>query len=322
VRQTGRSSARPSRPSNRRGRRHDHDRLSPEPAHCTCRLRIVIYLPHSAISRYAKIWLGKGIGGVIVLLGGMPRSGSTFSFNVVREVLRARGTIHQEARGDVPGAVHRSNGARHVLVKAHELDEPSMELAQAGAMRIIFTVRRVEDAIASWINTFEAIPEATLIEIMRRWLHMFAELRHQALVVSYEQIDRRPWLAAWRIARRVCPDIGPMEVRRIARRLDKAAVKRQTDCMQLGSGKHDLGWTYYDTETFLHRRHISDVRSRSAEERLPEKHLARIRDSLASDIAAAGLEPAAGIGRRHRAPAAGSYRATVDDSLAVPSAVK
>lgn len=33
----------------------------------------------------------------IVFIAGMPRSGSTFSFNVARDVLRARGSVYQEA---------------------------------------------------------------------------------------------------------------------------------------------------------------------------------------------------------------------------------
>jgi hypothetical protein len=63
---------------------------------------------------------------VIILIAGMPRSGSTFSFNVVREVLSARGSIYQEACEDVVGVVGRSGGADHVLVKTHNLDEPSL----------------------------------------------------------------------------------------------------------------------------------------------------------------------------------------------------
>ena len=29
---------------------------------------------------------------------------------------------------------------------------------------------------------------------------------------SYEQIDRRPWVAVWRIARAICPIVYPSEV--------------------------------------------------------------------------------------------------------------
>src|ERR1700728_1375490 len=114
---------------------------------------------------------------MIVLIAGMPRSGSTFSFNVAREVLRARGSTHQSVDEDVIGPVCRSGGTSHVLVKGHNLDEPSLALARAGAMRIIMTVRRVEDALASWFIAFDAIPEDQSLQMMRNWLKLFAQLR-------------------------------------------------------------------------------------------------------------------------------------------------
>lgn len=226
---------------------------------------------------------------MIVLLVGMPRSGSTFSFNVVREVLRRRGRVHQEACEDIIGAVHRSNGANDVLIKAHKLDATSMELAEAGAMRIIMTVRRVEDAMASWLEAFDAIPEETAIQIMRDWLQLFRHLRSRALIVSYEEIDRRPWLATWRIARAVCPTIGPVEVLKIARRFSKAAVKRQTDQLAPDASEvTDIGFSYFDSATFFHRRHVASLVSRPAEERLPHERLARIQEALAEDMKATG----------------------------------
>jgi hypothetical protein len=226
---------------------------------------------------------------MIVLIAGMPRSGSTFSFNVAREVLRARGTIYQEPVGDVIGAVSRSGGASHVLVKEHNLDEPSLALARAGAMRIIMTVRRVEDALASWFTAFDAIPEDQSLQIMRNWLKLFAQLRAHSLIVPYEQIDRYPWIATWRIARFLCP-VGPAEVIAIARRYRKAEVKRRAEELRVGdAGIIDAGFSHYDQQTFFHRRHVAALQSRSAEQVLSEEALARIRETLASDIAAADL---------------------------------
>ena len=227
---------------------------------------------------------------MIVLIAGMPRSGSTFSFNVARDVLGARGTVYQEATADIAGAINRSKGARYVLLKSHALDAPSMGMARTGAIPIIITIRRVEDAIASWITTFETHPEDMAIETMRNWLRMYRALRSRALTVHYNQIDRHPWLAAWRIARTVCPEIRPTEVIQIARRFKKAAIKRQADAMDPSADKvQDIGFSYFDTETFFHRRHVSQLRSLRAEERLLPRHVARLRASLAPDIGAAGL---------------------------------
>jgi hypothetical protein len=220
----------------------------------------------------------------------MPRSGSTFSFNVAREILSARGSVHQESCDDVVGAVVRSAVADHVLVKSHRLDESSLALARAGAVRVVMTVRRVEDAMASWLDAFSAVPEPVALQIMHDWLHLYRQLRTKALMVPYQQIDRRPWLAAWHIARAVCPTVLPPEVLAITRRLGKAAVKRKTDTLAIeDSGVIDAGFTYYDSRTFFHRRHVSDLRSRTAEQRLSPERLRSIQTALAPAIMAAGL---------------------------------
>lgn len=226
---------------------------------------------------------------MIVILAGMPRSGSTFAFNIVREALRTRGTVYHESSNDLLGAIDRSNGADHVLLKTHELDGPSTELAKAGGARIIITVRRVEDALASWLTAFGETGEAAAIDLMRNWLGMYCNLRAHALIVKYDEIDRLPWLAAWRMARTACPGIGPVSVLRIARGYRKSIVKQRTDSMTPGPDFEDIGFSFYDKETFFHRRHVSALKSRSAEQGISPERLAEWRERLRDNIAAARL---------------------------------
>jgi hypothetical protein len=234
----------------------------------------------------------------------MQRSGSTFAFNVARDVLLARGRVHQEVSGEVAATLARAGGAEHVLMKAHAADALTLALARRGALRTILTVRRVEDAAASWIDTFGS-SEAETVEVLRSWLALFAELRGTALVMPYAELDRRPLVAAWRIARYISADVGVIEALRIARQHGKAVVKRRMDALERdGAGVRDIGFSYYDEETYFHRRHVSSLRSRPAEERLPRDQLARISAALAPHIAAAGLSAA----RSHRASAFGYVR--------------
>jgi hypothetical protein len=227
---------------------------------------------------------------MIVLLAGMPRSGSTFAFNVVREVLELRGTVYHETGQDAIGAVGRAGGAEHVLVKEHGFDDASVALALAGRARVIMTVRRVEDAMASWLETFEALPEELSLQKMRIWLKLFARLRSVALIVPYEEIDCRPAVASWRIARAVWPEIGPAEATDIGRRYRKAAVKQLADRLMPGApGVTDLGFSYFDNTTFFHRRHVTTLTSRAAEARMEPERLARIGAALADDIRVSGF---------------------------------
>ena len=144
--------------------------------------------------------------------------------------------------------------------------------------------------MASWFDTFDGLPEAAVILLMRNWLLMFRQLHGRALIVSYEQIDRRPWIAAWRIARAVCPTIGPVEVIRIARKFSKAEVKRRADQLARDAiDVTDIGFSYFDSATLFHRRHVASMVSRPAKKRLTPEQLTRIQEALAEDIKVAGL---------------------------------
>jgi hypothetical protein len=124
---------------------------------------------------------------------------------------------------------------------------------------------------------------------MLGWLALYPQLRKNALIVPYEQIDRRPWLAVLRIAHAIFPAVHPWEVFRIARSLSKATVKSKTDKLSRDDpGVFDGGFSHWDTQTFFHRRHVSHLQSRPAEQRLPPEQLRLIQELFAAAIAAAG----------------------------------
>jgi len=51
----------------------------------------------------------------------------------------------------------------------------------------------------------------------------------------------------------------------------------------------DIGFSFYDGQTYFHRRHVSGPRSRPARERVPTARLDYVTAALGADIAAAGL---------------------------------
>jgi hypothetical protein len=177
----------------------------------------------------------------------------------------------------------------HVLLKAHLLNDSGLFLTRYGAMRVICTVRRPEDAVASWMELLGASEEES-ISVMRNWLLLYRQLKPFALTISYRMIDRHPVMAAWQIMRFLFPGATITEAWRSSRRCSKAEVKKRTDALSReGPSIKDLGLTWYDTNTLFHRRHVSSLKSRSAEERLSSNQVVRIRAALAEDIAAAGL---------------------------------
>lgn len=227
---------------------------------------------------------------MIVCVLGMQRSGSTFSFNVVRDTLLRRGSLYQEATIDLGGALARAEsiGADHLLLKAHAANDLLLRLIKLGAVRAVCTVRRPDDAIASWMVTFGFRLEES-IEAMRNWLALYSRIRTMAVVIPYDEVDLHPIAASWKIARAVDPFVSPLEVIRVARRYSKAAVKTSAEKINVDdAGVKDVGFSYYDESSFFHRRHVNSLMSRRAEDLLPPQQLAQIRNALRADVASIG----------------------------------
>jgi hypothetical protein len=225
---------------------------------------------------------------MIVFLAGMMRSGSTFSFNVVRELLQRRGTVHQAATFDLVEMLGQAQDVNHLLMKSHSANEQVIRLARLGAIKVICTVRKPEDAIASSMEVF-GFELSQAIDYMKIWLTMFRQVQQNALILSYDQIDRQPLRASWNIARHVCPEAGPREIFRIAGEFKKSKVKEFSEKLdQEDRNVVNLGFTYYDNQTFFHRRHVSSLRSRPATELLEANAIKLIRQGLAEHINSKG----------------------------------
>lgn len=226
---------------------------------------------------------------MIVLVAGMQRSGSTWSFNVVRELLLRHGTVYHEFGDDLLATLGRAGDADHVILKTHAADPFAIRLVRLGAARMICTVRDIADAMASWIETFDRSDDST-IQAFRGWLAMYRQVRPHALTLHYEQIDRNPNWTAWRLARHLTHERNPLPAVAIARRYAKARMKDVADAMQRDqAGVIDAGFTWYDTTTALHRRHVSSLVSRPAHERLPAERVERLVRAVAEEAAAVGL---------------------------------
>lgn len=221
---------------------------------------------------------------MIVFLAGMMRSGSTFSFNVVRELLSSRGLIHAQAGNSVAKIARRNRGADHVIVKGHNCDRATMKLIQAGSVRTICTWRKPVDAIASWMDTFGFDYEQSTTAY-REWFAMFEQIRENSLVLSFDDIEKHPQECVRRIAAHLVGGITPDEVAQIADRCSKANAKAISDSIDRKAAESvDIGFSYYDKTTFLHRRHVTSLEERPATGRIPDDLIARIEREFPSEF--------------------------------------
>ncbi len=192
---------------------------------------------------------------MIVFISGMPRSGSTFSFNVVRLVLARRGTVQAVTSEHSDGLLPKGQ-VDHVINKAHGADARMIEMVKSGEARSICTIRRPEDAILSCMYVFGRGLNET-IETFGRWVDMYKHIAPHSLIVTLDKIETDPVGSALEIGRYVCSDLTEAEAEEIAVALDKNKIKVATENLRQEHAR-DVGFSYYDAETFFHRRHVSD----------------------------------------------------------------
>jgi hypothetical protein len=109
--------------------------------------------------------------------------------------------------------------------------------------------------------------------------------------MSYDTLDHHPFLAAQRIMRFLVPDVTLIHVWNSMRRHAKAKIKKRTDALNRDQlGVKDVGFSWYESNTFFHRRHVSSLTSRSALERLSPEQVKRIQAALSSETASAEIK--------------------------------
>jgi hypothetical protein len=216
---------------------------------------------------------------MIVIVGGMFRSGSTFSFNIARELLASRGGVAVAAVNSLEEAVAGHSGYENLVIKTHAPDLQVTGLIARKELPCICTYRNPEDAIASWMKIFGFNLDESVTAI-KGWLKWHQQILPYVLNISYETIDRRPLRAILEIQTYLVGWPRFLEAVRLWRKYSKTRLKEKYDRLKEGDNTKDIGFSYYDDETFFHRRHISSVASNSADAELSSEQLAFIRTQL------------------------------------------
>ena len=214
---------------------------------------------------------------MIVAIAGMPRSASTFSFNIARELLGATGSV--AAISDNTLNPKLAEDTAHLIIKTHNPDQPLMEQIAGKKIPCLCTYRKPEDAIASWVRVFGGTVESATI-IMESWLEWHVKIHDKVLNLSYEQIETNQLDTIIRIQIYLtgCKDLSQAE--KLNETYQKSALKDRIDALQKSDDTTDIGFSYYDNKTFFHRRHISSIRSIAAEDEFSPSQISTIRNQL------------------------------------------
>jgi hypothetical protein len=194
---------------------------------------------------------------MIVIIGGMFRSGSTFSFNIARELLEAKALTATSLRAPHESTADIPEDCRHLVVKTHAPDEPSRKLIELGAIKCICTFRSPEEAITSWMHTFGFSLDES-IKSFREWVNWHQQLSSLTLNISHDQIEKHPLLCILRIQHFLFGRIHLAEALRLKRKYNKQTIKNKYRSLPEDDDTQNIGFSHYDKKTYFHRRHISE----------------------------------------------------------------
>ncbi len=214
---------------------------------------------------------------MIVAVAGIPRSASTFSFNIVREILEGTGNVVAISDNSVNQKL--AEDADHLIIKTHNPDQPLMELIAKKTVPYICTHRKPEDAIASWVRTFGGSVESATA-IVESWLVWHARIHDRLLNICYAQIETNQLAAITKIQRLLTGHEDLAQAEKLNETYQKSALKERTDALQKNEATTDIGFSYYDNKTFFHRRHISSNQSIAAEDEFLPNQISAIRNQL------------------------------------------
>jgi len=123
---------------------------------------------------------------------------------------------------------------------------------------------------------------------MNAWLLWYSSVFDRVLTIEYESIDALSRRVISRIDEYLTGDTCDERSCVLAEKYSKSALKAKLDRLEQNSNTIDLGFTYYDRDTFFHRRHISSMTSRPANATLSASEICRIRTELKAFIDAEG----------------------------------
>ncbi len=204
---------------------------------------------------------------MIVLVNGMVRSGSTWSYNVVLELLRRAlpdEPLHAGSNENLAAFLADSpHEAQHLVVKSHRLNPVGRAMARTGAAKLVFTVRDPWDATASSMRAFGHSFGQALWQVSMGLEGLTLHYQQDnALVVPYPDITERPVAVIQRVGKFLLgKQHDPKIVTAVAKETsfeqmrEKVAAINRMNKRRLVHARADM---YYDAQTMLYRNHISD----------------------------------------------------------------
>jgi hypothetical protein len=200
---------------------------------------------------------------VLILCTGMIRSASTWSFNVVKQLI-ARNPEPMTMVGGYADAIERAmlehgGGADHLVLKCHNPDALGRAMIKQRLCRTIYTFREPLDVVVSAHSATDDHIEATT-ERIRASLDLLCFQIEAGGVrcLWYDDIVARPRDCVQAIADYLGLGLPAPAVDEVAERLSRDNVRRLIKAQAKSAPQTDRGDTQWDSGTLFHDHHIRD----------------------------------------------------------------
>ena len=217
----------------------------------------------------------------LIFICGVYRSASTWSFNVVREYALSRNWSIEQLADNRVSALAPADV--RILKFHHDPNGEALNFLKAGQAKCVVTLRSPKDSIRSMMQTFGKPFEEALQDVKSSF-EFASSVKAYALMLNYETITQRSVSSTLRILLHVYGLTALLKSRSIYQKTNRKALFREAQQVANHKGNldhiEDLGFTYYDKRTFLHRRHVNltDVK---AEQYLSKAQISLIEESFA-----------------------------------------
>lgn len=201
---------------------------------------------------------------MLVLCNGVPRSASTWAFNVALGLIRGSYPSSEVRHGynesvvDFLAAVPPTAG--HAVMKCHDLDASGKALVRMGAAKTIYTWRDPADAAVSCMRKLDCDferavsliePSLSLYRLHREW--------GTTLILAYDEIMAGSFDAVVRISHYLGLEYNPVVLEAVASENAFERVREKVGRLDGDDARLTrAGEVAYDPETLYHPGHIRD----------------------------------------------------------------
>jgi hypothetical protein len=205
---------------------------------------------------------------MMVFCTGIPRSGSTWSYNVCLRLITAA-FPHSRIKGAYSEQIgvfldaERAN-ADHFVIKCHSVDDAGRKSIESHRAKLVCTYRDPKEAIASGIEVFGHSFDVMLDSVWRGYEFMDYQRRYGDVVfVKYDDMISDTRACIRKIARHLCIEIDDIITEEIDHKCSRAAMEAIAKAVE----RFELNDIYMDETyafhlgTLIHRKHLRPVGS-------------------------------------------------------------